>query len=160
MPGCRYSMRDASLRPRKHRPVRHLSAAATGPPQLPPSQPTIPNLRQKPLVTTLDLPGANPDQEACSRCSNRRSGRSRVAGSRIAAEADVPAAGEMEGNSESHAQGDVATVGWRGSWGSAEPPSRNTRMPTVLRGGVPGLFSLRQHPIQWRHNKVTFMLNT
>ena len=48
----------------------------------------------------------------------------------------------------------------RGSWGSTEPPSRNTWMPTVLRSGGPGLFSLRQHPIQWRHNKVTFMLNT
>ena len=48
----------------------------------------------------------------------------------------------------------------RGSWGSTEPPSRNTWMPTVLQGGGPGLFSLRQHPIQWRHNKVTFMLNT
>ena len=46
MAGCRYSMRDASLRPRKHRPVRHLSEAATRLPQLPPSQPTIPNLRQ------------------------------------------------------------------------------------------------------------------
>ena len=46
----------------------------------------------------------------------------------------------------------------RGSCGSTEPPSRNTWMPTVLRGGGPGLFSLRQHPIQWRHNKVTFML--
>ena len=33
-------------------------------PQLPPSQPTIPELASKPLVTTLDLPGANPDQEA------------------------------------------------------------------------------------------------
>ena len=46
----------------------------------------------------------------------------------------------------------------RGIWGSTEPPSRNTWMPTVLRGGSPGLFSLRQHPTQWRHNKVTFML--
>ena len=44
--GCPYSMRDASLRPRKHRPVRHLSAAATGLPQLPPSQPPIPNSRR------------------------------------------------------------------------------------------------------------------
>ena len=46
MAGCRYSMRDALLPPRKHRPVRHLSEAATRLPQLPPSQPTIPNLRQ------------------------------------------------------------------------------------------------------------------
>ena len=46
MAGCRYGMRDASLRPRKHRPVRHLSEAATRLPQLPPFQPTIPNLRQ------------------------------------------------------------------------------------------------------------------
>ena len=44
--GCRYSMRDASLRPRKHRPVRHLSEAATGLLQLPPSRPPVPNSRQ------------------------------------------------------------------------------------------------------------------
>ena len=47
----------------------------------------------------------------------------------------------------------------RGSWGSTDPPSRNTWTPTVLQGGVPGRLSLLKHPIQWRHNKVTFMLN-
>ena len=31
---------------------------------------------------------------------------------------------------------------------------------TVLQGDGPDLLSLRQHPIQRRHNKVTFMLNT
>ncbi len=45
----------------------------------------------------------------------------------------------------------------RGSWGSTEPPSRNTWMPTVLQGGGPSRLSL-QHLIQWRHNRVTFML--
>ena len=45
-----------------------------------------------------------------------------------------------------------------GSWGSTEPPSRNTWMPTVLQGGGPCRLSLRQHLIQWRHNRVTFML--
>ena len=44
--GCPYSMRDASFRPRKHRPVRHLSEAGTRLPQLPPSQAPIPNSRQ------------------------------------------------------------------------------------------------------------------
>ena len=44
--GCRYSMRDASLLPRKHRPVRHLSAAPTRHTQLLPSRPPIPSSRQ------------------------------------------------------------------------------------------------------------------
>ena len=44
--GCRYSLRDASSTPGKRRPVRHLSAAATRLPQLPPSRPPIPNSRQ------------------------------------------------------------------------------------------------------------------
>ena len=61
--GCRYSMRDASLPPRKHHPVRHLSAAATRLPQLPPSQLPDPELASKPSVAALDLPGAKPDQE-------------------------------------------------------------------------------------------------
>ena len=65
----------------------------------------------------------------------------------------------MEGDSESHAQGDVAAGDRAGSWESTGPPSRNTWMPTVLQGGVPGRLSLLEHLIQWRHNKVTFMLN-
>ena len=76
------------------------------------------------------------------------------------AQTNLPAEGEMEGNSESQAQGDVAAGDREGSWGSTEPPSRNTWMPTVLQGGGPGRFSLRHHLIQWGHNKVTFMLNT
>ena len=46
MAGCRYNIRDASSRPRKRLPVRHLSEAATGLPHLPPSQSPIPNPRQ------------------------------------------------------------------------------------------------------------------
>ncbi len=48
----------------------------------------------------------------------------------------------------------------RGIWGSTEPPSRNTRMPTVLRGGGPGRLSLRHHLIQWRHNRMTLLPNS
>ena len=44
--GCCYSMRDASLLPRKHRPVRHLFEAATRLPQLPPSRLPIPGSRE------------------------------------------------------------------------------------------------------------------
>ena len=50
----------------------------------------------------------------CSRGSNRRSGRSRVAGRRIAAEADVPAAGEMEGGAAGQASGDVHSTDGEG----------------------------------------------
>ena len=46
MAGCRYNMRDASLRPRKRLPVHHLSEAATGLPHLPPSRSPIRNPRQ------------------------------------------------------------------------------------------------------------------
>ena len=46
MAGCRYSMRDASLRPRKRHPVHHISEAATGLPHLPPSRSPVPNPRQ------------------------------------------------------------------------------------------------------------------
>ena len=106
MAGCRYSMRDASLRPRKHRPVRHLSEAATRLPQLPPSQPTIPNLRQN-LWLQPSTCRAQTQIKKMLACSNRRSGRSRIAGSRIAAEADVPATGEMEGRAAGQASGDV-----------------------------------------------------
>ena len=48
----------------------------------------------------------------------------------------------------------------RGNWESTGPPSRNTWMPTVPRGGGPGRPSLRQHLIPWRHKRVTFMLHT
>ena len=61
--GCHYSMRDASSPPRKRRPVRHLSAAATRLSQLPPSQPLYPELASKLSVAALELPGAKPDQE-------------------------------------------------------------------------------------------------
>ena len=43
---------------------------------------------------------------------------------------------------------------------STEPPSRNTWIPTALQGGGPCRVSLRQHLIQWRHNRVTFVLDT
>ena len=46
MAGCRYNMRDASLRPRKRLPVHHISEAATGLLHLPPSRSPIPNPRQ------------------------------------------------------------------------------------------------------------------
>ena len=60
--GCRYSMRDASLRPRKHRPVRHLSEAATGLRSC--HHPALRSrTRVMPSVTALALPGARPDQE-------------------------------------------------------------------------------------------------
>ena len=71
----------------------------------------------------------------------------------------LPAEGEMEGNSESQAQGNVA-AGDRESWGSTEPPSNSTWMPTVLLGVDPVRLSPIQHPIQWRHDRVTFILNT
>ena len=44
--GYRYTMRDASSLPRKHRPVRHLSETATGLPQPPPSRLPILGSRQ------------------------------------------------------------------------------------------------------------------
>ena len=66
----------------------------------------------------------------------------------------------MEGDSESPAQGNVAASDPKGVGGSTEPPSRNTWMPTALQGGGHGRFSLLQHLIQWRHSRVTFMLNT
>ena len=63
LPGCRYSMRDKSLRPNRHHPVRHLSAAATRLPQLPPRPTHDPVLALKPSVTTFYLPGTIPNQE-------------------------------------------------------------------------------------------------
>ena len=63
MAGCRYNMRDASLRPRKRLPVHHISEAATGLPHLPPSRSPIPDPASKPSVADLDLLGTKPDQE-------------------------------------------------------------------------------------------------
>ena len=102
--GCRYSMRDASSPPRKRRPVRHLSEAATRLPQLPPSR----LLSSRTRVETFGCSSRSAGRKAgsgrrCSHCGNRRSGRSRVAGRRIAEEADVPAAGEMEGGAAGQA---------------------------------------------------------
>ena len=73
---------------------------------------TIPTPRYRTRVETFGCSSRSAGRKArsrrgCSRCSDRRSGRSRFAGRRIAAEADVPAAGEMEGGAAGQASGDV-----------------------------------------------------
>ena len=73
-----------------------------------------PELASKPLVDNPQSAGRKHRPRRCSRCSNRRSGRSRVAGSRIAAEADVPATGEMEGRAAGQASGDVHSADGEG----------------------------------------------
>ncbi len=69
----------------------------------------------KPSVADLDLLGTKPDhgtspsaaRRRCPRRGNRRYGGSRVAGRRIATEADVSPAAEMEGGAAGQASGDV-----------------------------------------------------
>ena len=77
-----------------------------------------PNPRSRTCVKTSGYnprsAGRKPRSRRCSRCSNRRSGRSRIAGSRIAAEADVPATGEMEGRAAGQASGDVHSADGEG----------------------------------------------
>ena len=61
--GYRYTMRGASSLPRKRRPVRHLSEAATGTSSASTIPTPDPGLALKPSVTALELPSAKPDQE-------------------------------------------------------------------------------------------------
>ena len=63
MAGCRYSMRDAIIASQEAppSPASLRSRNATSPAATIPTH--DPELVSKPLVTTLDLPGANPDQE-------------------------------------------------------------------------------------------------
>ena len=80
---------------------------------------TIPTPRSRTRVKTSGCSSRSAEGKArsrggCSRCGNRRSGRSRVAGRRIAAEADVPAAGEMEDGAAGQASGDVHSTNSEG----------------------------------------------
>ena len=73
---------------------------------------TIPTPLSRTRVKTFGCSSRTAGRKArsrrrCSRCGDRRSGRSRFAGRRIAAEADVPETGEMEGGAAGQASGDV-----------------------------------------------------
>ena len=74
-----------------------------------------PALRSRTRVKTFGFSSRTAGRKAesrsrCSRCGNRRSGRSLVAGHRIAAEADVSPAREMEGGAAGQASGDVRST--------------------------------------------------
>ena len=76
------------------------------------------------------------------------------------AQTNLPAEGEMKGDSESHAQGDVA-AGDREGVGN--PQSNHQEIHGCRRSSgaaLPACSHCVNIPIQWRHNKVTFMLNT
>ena len=65
----------------------------------------------------------------------------------------------MEGDSESQAQGDVA-AGDREGVGNPQGHHQEIHgCRRFSRTGFPAGFSLLKYLIQWRHNKVTFMLN-
>ena len=64
----------------------------------------------------------------------------------------------MEGDSEIQAPGNVAACDREGV---GDPQSHHQEIHgcrRASRAGGPGRLSLRQDLIQWRHNKVTFML--
>ncbi len=78
-----------------------------------------PALRSRTRVKTFGCRSRTAGRKAgsrsrCSRCGNRRSGRSLVAGHRIAAEADVSPAREMEGGAAGQASGDVHSTDGEG----------------------------------------------
>ena len=78
-----------------------------------------PTLRSRTRVKTFGCSSRTAGRKAgsrsrCSRCGNRRSGRSLVAGHRIAAEADVSPAREMEGGAAGQASGDVHSTDGEG----------------------------------------------
>ena len=73
-----------------------------------------PELASKPSVAALDLPAQSQIKKKVPRRGNRRSGGNRVAGRRIATEADVSAAGEMEGGAAGQASRDVHSTDGEG----------------------------------------------
>ena len=60
---CPYDMRDALLLPRRRRPVRAFSEAATGPTQLLPYRFPVQDLSSEPSARALELLGTEKDQE-------------------------------------------------------------------------------------------------
>ena len=108
MAGCRYNMRDASLRPRKRLPGPSSLRSRNG--TSPSAAIPIPDPEpaSKPSVADLDLLGTKPDQEEGAHAPAIDDAEvGRVAGRRIATEADVSPAGEMEGGAAGQASGDV-----------------------------------------------------
>ena len=74
-----------------------------------------PELASKPSVAALELPGAKPDQEEGAHAAAIDDPDvAGVAGRRIAAEADLPAAGKMEGSAAGQASGDVHSTDGEG----------------------------------------------
>ena len=157
--GSPCGMKGASSLPRRRHPVRYFSATATGVPQLLLSRPPAPtawtNAGQRlsnhwtrgqrarkirrPSPTAQPPPGRpQPPLRASRRSFRRRDGR----------RFKKPGARGCHFEQLS------------GNWESTEPPLRNTWTPKVLRRGNPGRIPRRHHLIPWRHNRVTFMLNT
>ena len=104
--GC--AMRDASSPPRRRRPARYSSARATEVPRL--------LLPQPPEPTTWTSAGQRPSSPLDSRAADEEDqvGITVSASCHLdacncpPAQTNPPAEGEMEGNSKTHAQGDVA----------------------------------------------------
>ena len=156
---CRCGMKGASPLPRRHPPVRYFSETATSVPHLFLSRPQAPTA------------WANAGQRLSNHWTQgqrkrRIKGPSLAAGPQLASPKPPLRAGRRSfrrrdgRRSRKPSAGGCRFEQLRGSWESTEPPSRNTRMPKVLRRGKTRRVPRHHNLIPSQSEKVTFMLNT